>query len=171
MKPFKLALILVAGTAFGLAGRALWQAAYPPNPSQAFLALFEQHCMGRLNAARRGEDPFAGLAKGVKESVAPETVAMSVTQMHDRCEVKDLPDLMSEDERDKAEAAIAELVARTLPELRENEGNLNWNLFRAFTSEAAAGSNTKWGVMLLRVEDDSNNALQATTATLALPRD
>lgn len=171
MKPFKLALILVAGTAFGLAGRALWQAANPPSPSAQYLALFEQHCMGRLTAFRRGEDPFASLAKGEKVSVAPETVAFSVTQSRHRCDVKDQPILMSELERDKAASAIAELVASKLPDLSENGDALNWNLFRAFTSEAPAGSDAKWGVMLLRIEADSQNALQATTATLALPRD
>ena len=77
---------------------------------------------------------------------------------------------MTEAQRDTAVALIVSLIKENLPELADNGDPLPWDLFRAFTSAAPAGSDAKWGVILIRNKPDSGDALQMTVTQLALPR-
>ena len=77
---------------------------------------------------------------------------------------------MTEAQRDTAVALIVRSSEDKLPELAEQRDPLPWDLFRAFTSAAPAGSDAKWGVILIRNKPDSGDALQMTVTQLALPR-
>ena len=170
MKPSRIAFAAALVLGLGLSGRALWQTAHPPDAASAYLALFENHCLSRLAKAQSGSDPFATLVKNEKRITRLDAAGLQAIQTRHRCEVKDATRLMTEAQRDTAVALIVSLIKENLPELADNGDPLPWDLFRAFTSTAPAGSDAKWGVILIRNKPDSGDALQMTVTQLALPR-
>ena len=168
MKPSHIAFAAALVLGLGLSGRALWQTAHPPDPAEAYLALFETHCMSRLAKVQSGsEDPFANLAKNEKRITRLDSAGLQAIQSRDTCEVKDATRLMTEAQRDTAVASIVAFIAARLPELSEHTDTLDWDLHRAFTAQTQTNN---WGIILMRIKPDSADALQSTTTTLALPR-
>ncbi|MCO4776121.1 MULTISPECIES: hypothetical protein [Lentibacter] len=167
MKPSRIAFAAALVLGLGLSGRALWQTAHPPDPASAYLALFENHCVSRLAKAQSGSDPFATLVKNEKRITRLDSAGLQAIQSRDICEVKDATRLMTEAQRDTAVASIVAFIAAKLPELSEHTDPLDWDLHRAFTAQTETNN---WGIILMRIEPDSADALQSTTTTLALPR-
>jgi hypothetical protein len=167
MKPSRIAFAAALVLALGLSGRALWQTAHPPDPASAYLALFENHCVSRLAKAQSGSDPFATLVKNEKRITRLDSAGLQAIQSRDTCEVKDATRLMTEAQRDTAVDSIVAFIAAKLPELSEQTDPLDWDLHRAFTAQTETNN---WGIILMRIEPDSADALQSTTTTLALPR-
>jgi hypothetical protein len=167
MKPSHIAFAAALVLALGLSGRALWQTAHPPDPASAYLALFENHCVSRLAKAQSGSDPFATLVKNEKRITRLDSAGLQAIQSRDTCEVKDATRLMTEAQRDTAVDSIVAFIAAKLPELSEQTDPLDWDLHRAFTAQTETNN---WGIILMRIEPDSADALQSTTTTLALPR-
>ena len=109
-------------------------------------------------------------AASIRSFARLDAAGLQAIQTRHRCEVKDATRLMTEAQRDAAVALIVSLIKEKLPELADNGDPLPWDLFRAFTSAAPAGSDAKWGVILIRNKPDSGDALQMTVTQLALPR-
>ena len=171
MKPSHLAFAAAILMLAGFSGRALWQTANPPDPASAYAMLFETHCLSRLARVQSsGADPHLDLPEKAQRITRLDAAGLQAIQTRHRCEVKDATRLMTGAQRDTAVALIVSLIKEKLPELADNGDPLPWDLFRAFTSAAPAGSDAKWGVILIRNKPDSGDALQMTVTQLALPR-
>lgn len=168
----RLFLVIAICGAVGAGLSALYlRAPQPPSVAARYLVLFEDECLARLGARETGQDKFSGLAAGAEQLLVDEAAGLLVTQTRNRCVVEDRAVLMSAEDRAALEQTLPALIESQLPQLSHPGDDMAWDFFFSRAKQNPRQSGNNWGVMVVRLESDTQDELQITTTTLVLPRD
>ncbi len=166
------ALVIIGGLALGASGRGIVQKLTAPDRAEAYIALLDSHCRTRIAAPAAGTDPQSQLDPDAREVAIDKRTDLRLTQSRHKCEIHEAQQLMTVAERDRLARLLPAYLADVLPILRHPADDIpGFDTLRGFMLQPPGqAGNDQWGVLLLRPQGDSGDALQRTSLTLALSR-
>lgn len=144
------------------------QVAFPPNKVAVYKSLFIEKCIPRLASRALGKDRYVDLGNDQKPFLHEQT-GILITQSARTCRVED-DALMSEEERESVTDFVETYISNTFPQLNHPGDEMpNWDYFYSRVYLDRVNERRSWGIIILRPSNYSQDALQTTSTTLALP--